>query len=185
LTNLEFLKEFISTTISDLEYVLANGVKNELTFTINCSELEDYNFVDIRKSKKFEPIFDQLKKTKGPTLYWFEIISDTDTEVIINALKSYKKNGKATPALGPKINFDSKILYVGKVKGTFWGRLIQHLGFFKVNATQGLQLFCWAKPLSLTLKINVLEFEDNMADIMPIIEFAFAKKLQPLVGKHK
>ena len=184
---LTYLQDFIGTTISHLEHIKNNGVRKELSFTINCGDLEDFNFVDIRESKNFKPIFDQLKELSGPTLYWFEIISDTDTELVVKSLNNYKTsaNAKATPALKSKINFDSKVLYVGKVKGTFWGRLIQHLGFFKVNGTQGLQLFYWAKDLSLNLKVHIFVFDNNMADIMPIVEYTFAKRFQPLVGKHQ
>ncbi|HPH36261.1 MAG TPA: hypothetical protein PL108_01290 [Sediminibacterium sp.] len=187
MTHLDYLQDFIGTTIKHLEQVRSNGLKNDLSFTINCSDLEDFNYIDIRQSTKFKPIFDQLITANGPILYWFEIISNTETKKILESLNNYKDSDKpkATPALKQKIDYDSRVLYVGKVKGIFWGRLIQHLGFFKVNATQGLQLFYWAKDLSLDLKIHVLEFDKNMADIMPIIEYAFAKKLQPLIGKHK
>ena len=187
MTNVEYLKEFIGTTITYLEHVLANGVKKELSFTISCLEFDDCNCPDIRQIDKFKLIFDQLKNAAGPTLYWIEIMSDTDNKKVIEALKTYKAsmNPKATPALKSTINYDSKILYVGKVKGTFWGRLIQHIGFSKSKATQGLQLFHWTKELSLTLKVNILVFDNNMADLMPIFEYAFAKRLQPLIGKHK
>ena len=187
MTNIEYLNEFIGTTITNLEHIRKNGVNKELSFTISCEDLDDFNNIDIRQSEKFKVIFDQLKEANGPTLYWFEIISNTDTKKVINALNKYKTtvDAKATPALKTTINYDSKILYVGKVKGTFWGRLIQHLGFFKVNGTQGLQLYYWAKDLSLDLKINIIEFDKNMKDVMPIVEYAFAQRLQPLAGKHK
>lgn len=187
MTNIKYLQDFIGTTIKDLEHICVNGVKSEFSFDFSCNDLEDFNHVDIRQSTKFKAIFDSLKEVKGPVLYWFEIISQTDSKKIIDSLNCYKtsEKPKATPALKRTINYDSKILYVGKVKGIFWGRLIQHLGFFKVNATQGLQLFYWTKDLSLDLKINILEFENNMADIMPVFECAFAKRLQPLLGKHK
>jgi len=186
-TNVEYLQEFITTTIANLEHVRANGVKKEYSFTVDCSDLDDYNHVDIRESDKFKLIFDELKNASGPTLYWIDVVSDTDTKKIIEALNNYKTSDKpkATPALKSNIDYNSKTLYVGKVKGTFWGRLIQHLGFFKVNATQGLQLFYWTKELSLTLRCNILEFDNNMADTMPIIEYAFAGRLHPLIGKHK
>lgn len=187
MTHIDYLQDFIGTTIKHLEQVRASGLKNELSFIIKCSDLEDSNYVDIRESIKFKPIFDKLIAANGPTLYWFEIVSDTETKNILDALNKYKttEKAKATPALKKNIDYNSRILYVGKVKRAFWGRLIQHLGFFKVNATQGLQLFYWAKDLSLDLKVNVLEFDNNMADILPIIEYAFAKRLQPLIGKHK
>jgi len=187
MTNIKYLHEFIGTTIKHLEQVQRNGVKRELSFEISCSNLEDFNHFDIRQSANFKTMFDELKIANGPTLYWFEIISETDTLSIITELKKYKKNinAKSTPALKNNINYDSRILYVGKVKGAFWGRLIQHLGFFKVNATQGLQLFYWTRSLALTIKVNVIEFDIAMADIMPTIELAFAQRLQPLIGKHK
>lgn len=187
MTNIEYLNEFIGTTITNLEHIRKNGVKKEFSFTISCSDLDDFNHIDIRQSEKFKEIFDELKKVNGPTLYWFEIISNTDTKQVISALSAYKtkEGAKATPALKTTINYDSKILYVGKVKGTFWGRLIQHLGFFKVNGTQGLQLYYWAKDLSLNFKVHTIEFDKNMKDVMPIVEYAFAQRLQPLAGKHQ
>lgn len=186
-TNIAYLNSFIDETISSLHQVRINGVKKELSFAINCGDLDDFNYTDIRQSEKFRSIFDQLKDIGGPTLYWFEIISDASSFDIINALSEYKLSldPKATPALRSKIDYESRTLYVGKVKGSFWGRLITHLGYLKVNQTQGLQLYYWAKSLSLDLKVHMLEFDDDMADIMPIIEYAFAKHLKPLAGKHK
>ncbi|WP_217605211.1 hypothetical protein [Chitinophaga sp. GbtcB8] len=187
MTNIEYLQDFIGTAIESLKGVQAKGVKNEYSFDINCSDLEDFNFIDIRQAEKFKKIFDRLKEMNGPALYRFEIISDTEGLRVIEALNSYKASTerKATPALKSKIDHSSKILYVGKVKGFFWGRLIQHLGFFKVKATQGLQLFYWAKGLPLHLRVNVLEFDSNMAELMSVLEYSLAQKLNPLIGKHK
>lgn len=60
MTHLDYLQDFIGTTIKHLEQVRSNGLKNDLSFTINCSDLEDFNYIDIRQSTKFKPIFDQL-----------------------------------------------------------------------------------------------------------------------------
>lgn len=187
MANTEYLQTFLDNTISNLSSARLNGPKKELSFTINCKDLEDFNHIDIRQSEKYKSIFDQLKDANGPILYWFEIISETNPSEVIKALNEYKllTNAKSTPALKKNIDLNSKTLYVGKVKGSFWGRLITHLGFYKVNATQGLQLYYWAKPLSLDLKVHIMEFDRNMADTMPIIEYAFARQLKPLAGKHK
>jgi hypothetical protein len=187
MTNKEFLKDFMGSTIANLEHARSEGGVKELSFEINCADLQDFNYIDIRQSDKFKDIFDKLKELSGPTLYWFEILSDTDTKQIVETFFNYKSSisSKTTPAVKTTIDYDSRTLYVGKVKGSFWGRLIQHLGFFKVNATQGLQLFYWAKDISLKLRINIYVFDNNMADIMPIAEYAFAKRLKPLLGKHK
>lgn len=187
MTTVEYLQNFLNSTIKSLEQVRKNGIRKELNFNINCSELEDYSNIDIRQSEKYKGIFGELANATGPILYWFEIVSETESKAVIDSLSRYKKDVKirTTPALKTKVNYDSKILYVGKVKNGFWGRLIQHLGYYKGKETQGLQLYHWAKGLGLTLKVNVLEFDENMADLMPIIEYAFAKHFQPLVGKHR
>lgn len=80
LTNVEYSQDFIGTTITYLGHIRVNGVKMELSFTISCKDLDDFNYVDIRQSEKFKIIFDQLKDASGPTLYLFDIISDTDTK---------------------------------------------------------------------------------------------------------
>lgn len=187
MTNLEYLQEFASETITNLEKIHSNGVLKELSFTIHCKDLEDYNHEDIRKCEKYKDMFRQLEEFDGPTLYWFDIVSNTESRKIVDAIKEYKEriDAKATPALKKRINYNSRILYVGKVKNAFWGRLIQHLGFYKVDQTQGLQLFYWAKELSLSLRVNVFVFEKDMENIMPIFEYAFAKRLQPIIGKHQ
>jgi hypothetical protein len=164
MTDQEFLDNFLYSTIVNLENARSNGSVKELSFEINCSDLEDFNFIDIRQSDKFKVIFDKLMVLRGPTLYWFEIISDIDTRKVIEEFNNYKTgmSSKATPAFKNTLDYDSKTLYVGKVKGTFWGRLIQHLGFFKVNGTQGLQLYYWAKDISLNLRVKIFVFDENI-----------------------
>lgn len=164
--------------------------KNELTYDnieINCADLEDFMKNDIRKSVKFLNQFSKLMELKGPVLYYFEIISNIDRNEIITKFTEYKykEGSRATPAFKANINLDTNVLYVGKVKRAFWGRVIQHLGYYTVNQTQGLQLYHWAKHLPLKLKINFYHFNPEMEDYMLIIENALAKELKPLLGKHK
>ncbi|SEM38244.1 hypothetical protein SAMN04488505_104227 [Chitinophaga rupis] len=61
MTNIEYLQDFIGTAIKSLEGVQAKGA-NEYSFDINCSDLEDFNFIDIRQAEKFKKIFDRLKE---------------------------------------------------------------------------------------------------------------------------
>lgn len=180
------IKQIGKRTSIPLLKVSDNGSKNIKEFYIDCSTLEDFNSVDITKSEKHKLLFDDIKKITGPSLYYFEILSDHAADNIVSKLQAYSKteNAKAVPAT--KKNFaSSKILYVGKVKRHMWGRLIQHLGFYKVRFTQGLQLFHWAKDLSLSLKLTVLEFEPEMANLMTVLESELANELKPILGKHK
>ena len=89
------------------------------------------------------------------------------------------------PAFRKSIDTTSKVLYVGKVKRHLMGRVIQHLGFYKVERTQGLQLFHWAPKQDLQLKLTVYEFGADMIDLVPLLENATAHQLKPLIGKHR
>jgi len=181
------IKNFSKKLIESLDYVSKNGFKNEFEFEIDCESLKDYNNVDIRNSLEFKSIFKKLKDLDGPVLYWFEILSDIDNEILRDRLKIYSNtnNSKVTPAMKKNFDNNSKCLYVGKVKKSVWGRMIQHLGFYKVQRTQGLQLFYWTKGLNLKLKVHLYEFEQDMADMISIFEIELAKLNRPIVGKHK
>ena len=180
------IKEISEKAIIPLQNIAKNGVKQKKEFYINCSDLEDYNHFDITDSEKHKTMFTELRELIGPCLYYFEITSNNLTPEIINKIKEYSntENSKSIPAIKKTIA-ESKILYVGKVKRHFWGRLIQHLGYYKVPRTQGLQLFYWAKELNLNLKLTVFEFEPEMINLMEILENELAKQLKPILGKHK
>jgi hypothetical protein len=168
--------------ISESDY----GYKVKKEFIINCADLKDFNNIDIRQSLEYKDLFNELKNLTGPVLYFFEIISDFNHKEIIDNINNYAltENSKAVPAI--KKNYpNSNILYVGKVKKGFLGRVIQHLGYYRVNRTQGIQLFYWAKELNLTLRLTAMEFELEAADIMPIFENNLASFLRPIIGKHK
>jgi len=179
------IKEIAKRSAMPLYNVSKFWVKKINEFEIDCNSLDDYNHIDIRESEKFKNLFVDLKKIEGPVLYYWEVTSDHSSEEIVNRIKKYShsENSKSIPAI--KINYPiSKVLYVGKVKKHIWGRFIQHLGFYKVPRTQGLQLFYWAKELCLTLKITVLEFEPEMINLMDVLEREIAKELKPMLGKH-
>lgn len=180
------IKEIATTALKSIQHISINGYKQPKEFPICCSTLKDYNDYDIRESNEHKNLFEDLKKITGPVLYFFEIVSDITSKEIVDSILSYRKtaNSKAIPAIKKKYS-GTKILYVGKVEKNFWGRVIQHLGFYKVRGTQGLQLFYWAKQLNLELKLTAIEFEKDAADLMPIFEKKLAGKLKPILGKHK
>ncbi|MBN8856190.1 MAG: hypothetical protein BGO55_08480 [Sphingobacteriales bacterium 50-39] len=181
----QLLDSVTDYTIKALTVLKENGIKKELYFPLDCGMLEDFNYVNIETAPRYEKMFRELRGANGPALYWFDLQPGTDTSAIIKALEAYKlTRQKNTPALRQKINFDTATLYVGKVKKGIAGRIVTHLGFFKVVQTQGLQLYHWARPLALYLGLHVIEFNQGMEDILPIFEHAFARELQPLIGKH-
>ncbi|MGN6647215.1 MAG: hypothetical protein ACTHJT_11875 [Cytophaga sp.] len=179
------IKEFSLNALEPLQRVSQNGAKETYEFDIDCFEMKNYNHVSVLKESDFSKVFDIITKISGPCLYYFEIQSDHSAEEIVDRVNKYRliKDSKAVPAI--KKNFSkSKILYVGKVKKAIWGRLVQHLGYYKVPRTQGLQLFYWTQGTNLSLKMKVLEFEHEMADYMGVLETKLAKELKPILGKH-
>lgn len=179
------LSDFLSDTCNSLKNLRRNNVYKEFYYHIKCENLEDFLSKDITQSVQYQDLLQDLMQIKGPVLYWYEITSSHSNNDIIKTLKEYKqKKQRATPVIYKNYDRLTKILYVGKCKENFWGRVIQHLGYYKTPTTQGLQLFHWAKELRLEVRLNALEFASDMKDIMPVIELFFAKQLHPLVGRH-
>ena len=189
------LKKIAENLSSPLLEVSEKGAKSVENFTIDCNDLDEkYLTKDIcgtESSEEFQKMFKKLKKIEqSPCLYYFEIISDISTKEIISAFDACNKNKPARENTVPK---NSKILYVGKVSGCIWGRLIMHLGFHtnknggnpKRSNVHGLYLFDWAKDLGIKLKFWVFEFENNMCGLMEVIEKSLAEELKPIIGKHK
>lgn len=182
----EIIKEISRKSIFPFQNLAEKGTKSTKEFYINCTELEDFNYSDITLSEKYKAMFSELKELKGPCLYYFEILSENLSSEIAEKIREYanSENSKAIPAIKKTIP-ESRILYVGKVKRHFWGRLIQHLGYYKVDRTQGLQLYYWTKELNLNLKLVVYEFDSEMINLMEVLENDLAKHLKPILGKHR
>ncbi|MFP9097785.1 hypothetical protein ACLI09_01920 [Flavobacterium sp. RHBU_24] len=180
------IKAFSKSAIVPLLKVSENGPKQQYQFDIDCFEMKDYNYVNVLKDSDFSQLFDAVANISGPCLYYFTIESDHDADEIISRIQAYKNTpgAKSVPAIKKKFP-RTKVLYVGKVKKALWGRLVQHLGYYKVSRTQGLQLFYWTQGTNVKLKMSVLEFEHEMADYMSVLETKLAKELQPIVGKHR
>lgn len=171
--------------VSPLLAISKKGYKQKYDFVIDCTDLQDYNFVDIRQSIEFENLLIQLKSITGPVLYVFEIISNTYSTDIIEKIKDYSKKDKPKTTPFIKMNYSkTNFLYVGKVKRNFGGRIIQHLGFYKTPKTKGLQLYCWAKPLKLQLRLHAFEFNDEANEMISILEKGLSLKLKPILGKQ-
>ena len=179
--------ELIKTQAIKLSSACISVAKNGIIvkeYQINGSDLDEkYLKEDIRDAEKFKKMFAELATIENkPCVYYFEVLSDISANEIVDKFKSSTKN---TPALNSIVS-QSKILYVGKVNAYVWGRLIMHLGFHTNKTTEsnvhGLHLADWAK--NLNVKFVVLEFEEDMRNLMEVMEKFLAKELQPIIGKH-
>lgn len=91
------------------------------------------------------------------------------------ALSSYKTLSKEK----------SNVLYVGKVKKNFWGRLATHAGWATSPKTAGLQLRYWYDfDKYPVLQLNYITLDTSLSDFVSILELELAKKLKPLIGRY-
>lgn len=186
--NNERIKVFGQEITQKFTNIAEVGAISISEFEIDCADLEEkYIYEDIRNSVKYNLLFDKLQKIEhSPCVYYFEILSDITPDIIVEKINATDRN---KPAIKDNFPKNSNILYVGKVKNLFWGRLIMHLGYHtkkngNLSYAHGLQLCHWAKELSLKLKVCIFEFKPEMADQMNVLECLFAKELNPIIGKH-
>ena len=182
----QILNSFIDKTLLSINEIKTNGAKSEHSFKIDCSTLQDYLNYNILDSEQFKDWFIQLQTITGPCVYWYEISSEIANKKIIDQLDDYNNQIThiITPVYRNKYDQQTKILYVCIVKVNFYGRVIQHLGYHKQLHTQGLQLDHWAKDCDVKLELYVIEFNNDMSDMVATVEQYFAQVLKPLLGKH-
>ena len=173
-----------------LAHVAEFGAKAVHPFSFDMDLLPEFPGEGLRAHAAHNTVFDQIAAIKGPVVYVFEIISEHSSETVRAAAQSYKgKKLRTMPAFQKesKVDYTSRVLYVGKVKikAGFLARVFQHLGFWGAEKTQGMQLCHYTRGLNLKLELTVFEFEADMADLLPLLEQAVASQLKPLLGKHQ
>ncbi len=182
---IDSIQEYSQELIKALKVVEDKGAKKYVTHVFDCSFFKKYTLENIRESPEHLEYHDKLRPLTGPCLYWFEILNGFDSSKIREEISTFRdKKLKAVPAMKKKFSSESATLYVGKVKKNFWNRVIQHLGYYDNNRTQGLQLYHWANALDLKLKLHVYEFHNDMSNLMVPFENNLARKLKPILGKH-
>ena len=190
----EIVKEIINRKNDDSFY-------HKIQF--NTNQLIDHNNYTTfpNSDPRLAPLFASLNSVTNHCLYWFELDSVEKAVSLNGLLNDYRKlNLKTVPATNK--NDNRNILYVGIRQGggskdrkdkngniilgltNIVGRINQHLGYYKVVSTQGLQLYEYAKGLDFNITIKVVEFEGLEKKYLNIIEKLVAKELKPLSGRH-
>ena len=116
-----------------------------------------------------------------PCLYRWEITSPYNADAIKETLAQLPKY---TPRILKKAIAKDNTLYVGKVQSHIVGRVIQHLGYHLNQASHGLQLNDWAKPMNLTFKLHIIVLPHDVIPVEEIFETELAHKYEPLIGIH-
>jgi len=175
--------------------IVNNGGFHHFELPIDCVDLvnrEDkldeknrkYDLPESLKISFFRP-FDELITSINTRccLYFFEI-HDASAEDTYHAYKNYEDEERNKSGLKDRKDFETKVLYVGKVKKNIGKRLSTHFGYAH-SKTGGLQLKYWAKEIKLKLTVHLIVFDENIDDFINPLELEFTKKLNPLIGKSK
>ncbi|MDO6600642.1 hypothetical protein [Tenacibaculum sp. 1_MG-2023] len=206
--NLEKENKLIEKQFSDIAKTIIQNKSNNSFYhklTFNTNQLIDHkNYTDYPNSKG--DLVDQFKPLniikENHCLYWFELNSNEETIKINELLNNYrlKKDQLGNKTVPAKNTYKSSskeeirnVLYLGVRQGGYVkskkltnivGRLNQHLGYYKVKSTQGLQLYEYAKGKDFDITIKVIEFEGLNPKYLNIIENEVAKVFKPLSGRH-
>lgn len=136
----------------------------------------------------------QFDQTEGnindyPCIYAFELIDKLDCERVLAAFTQLNQEEiqRKLPALNTYHTKDSNYLYVGKVECAVGNRLVTHLGYYRQQGNHGLQLAYWMKDLvpSVRIRVHIFRFEKAFKPYISSFEVIMAKKLNPIIGRHK
>lgn len=162
---------------------------------LNCMDLVDkepthgeksrkYDLTESLKVSFFRPFDAYIKSINHKCgLYFFEF-HDISANDIYDAYINIENIERNKSGIRNKPDFDTNILYVGKVKKGLGARLSTHFGYAH-SKTGGLQLKYWAKKIGLKLTVHFIVFDENIGDYINPLELELTKKLKPLIGKSK
>lgn len=74
-----------------LENVIKNGVKSYNIETLDCADLRDFNYDDIRKSEEFGELFDRLHKITGSVVYGTDLLNSLSNDLKIRYGKGFSR----------------------------------------------------------------------------------------------
>ena len=180
----DFFRETAGRYSAQFHHLAQIGIVKEMSFDISSKDFDDkYRDHDIRDAEPFgQQMFAHLAEVdEFPCLYRWEITSPYNAEAIKEAVA---KLPKYTPRILKKAKTTNNTLYVGKVQSHIVGRVIQHLGYHLNQASHGLQLNDWAKPMNLTFKLHIIVLPHDVIPVEEIFETELARKYEPLIGIH-
>jgi hypothetical protein len=163
------MEKFINACNQQLTVAISQAAESSkvLEFSFNTGKLVQYKGSGSEKNcPEWDRLGWQFEKLSSPLVYYFSIPEKISSEIIFQSISEYKNQQKgkpdfrSVPALRNNFLRNSTTLYVGCCASTkLSARMFWHFGYYKVGATQGLQLCHWAKPLNLELKLQSFSFQ--------------------------
>ena len=180
----DFFRETAELYRTRFQQLAEKGIVKELSFDIDSQDFDDKyrDKEDVRHAAPFKSMFEALEDVDNmPCLYRWELTSPYNADGIKQAVSNLQKY---TPRVLKKAVAKDDTLYVGKVEKFIVGRVIQHLGYHLNQASHGLQLNDWAKPMNLRFRLHVIVLPLDVIPVEEIFETELAHKYEPLIGMH-
>jgi hypothetical protein len=200
--NLENLKIKIESIDLHLNEVISEIVSEEkdhfLIGSFNTNDLFDHNQYTVfpYTNPDFNHRINKLDHFTGDCLYWFETNNKKDAKTLNGLLCKYRstkgtRSYRAVPTTN-KLENKGSVIYVGVRKGkqkkqgltNIMGRINQHLGYYKNQKTQGLQLYDWARDTNIEIALHVVHFDQDLGALLYVLEKKMAHQLRPHCGRH-
>ena len=188
------MEKFIQNCNEQLITAISQAAESSkvFKFSFNTGNLAQYNGSDSEKHcPEWQRLCWQFEQLASPLIYYFSIKEEGLSELIYHTISEFKNQQKgqpdfrSVPALRGNFRRNSTTLYVGCCASTkAAARMFWHFGYYKVGATQGLQLCHWARPLNLEMTITAIQFSTHLKDIVYLYEKLLANDLKPIIGKH-
>lgn len=169
---------------------LANSItektfQNRYSMTLDCKYLPpSLTEENIFEEPALEGFFKLLMNIHNPTLYWFAIRSNHDSQTIYEEINTARKFINRRFPAQTEYRGSTKVLYVGKVNSDIVSRMITHLGYDERPDRQGLQLSHWAKKMGLKLELKIMVLPKELKDFIYYFESQLSRELNPLIGKY-
>ncbi len=174
-------KDFIKSLENDFADFLSLREKSN---KIPRKESENFKNSLVAKFKKIRNIKDNSNK---PTIYWFEIVNNSNlsNEKLYKKFVSSKKTGAGWWTIENKnADLNSNILYLGKVEKNLFGRFLQHLGIGH-KKTSSLKLRKWFNEFDdIDLEFKYIQFDEDILPYLEDFENIYWRYFQPLLGQE-
>jgi len=114
-------------------------------------------------------------------VYYFSLLEDADLNTVYQRFSEAKK-GKVGSRAYPRLNSESRYLYVGSSRG-FIRRVREHLGYGSKD-TYAMQLAYWTQELNLNIQLFCMRFKTSInQEVVQAFEDAIWDFVKPMLGR--
>lgn len=150
---------------------------DQQSFTFNTNEL----ILNKPPERIIQAVSDWVKDRDFLFVYYFSLSEDANLNTIYQRFSEAKK-GKVGSRAYPRINSESRYLYVGSSR-EFIKRVREHLGY-GYKGTYAMQLAYWTQGLNLNIQLFCMRFKTSInQEVVQAFEDAIWDFVKPMLGR--